>query len=168
MKIIIVGAGKIGRSAAYMLAAEDHEITVVDSDRAVIEQLADSLDVICLEGSATDPDTLREAGVERADLLVACTQADEVNMVCGITATKLGKAKVIARVRDPQYLQQTEFLREVLGISVLINPEYECAKEISRMLRFPGAVRVDAFSKSSLEIAEYIVKPDGPLNGKQL
>ena len=168
MKIIIAGAGKIGRSVATILSEEGHDITVIDRDDGLIEQISNDLDVICIEGSATNAETLREAGADSADLLMAATQQDEVNMVCGISARKLGTKHVIARVRDPEYLSQSEFLREALGLSVIVNPEYECAKEISRMLRFPGAARVDAFSKGSAEIVEYRVPEESRLAGLQL
>ncbi len=168
MKIIIAGAGKVGHSVAALLAEEGHDITIIDRDPDTIQILSNDLDVICVEGSATNPETLREAGAGTADLLLAATEQDEVNMVCGISARKLGTAHVIARVRDPEYLPQTEFLREALGLSVLVNPEYECAKEISRSLRFPGAVRVDAFSKGSLEIVEHRIPAGGKLDGVSL
>ena len=168
MKIIIVGAGKVGYSVANMLSDEGHDITVIDRDPETISHLSNDLDVICVEGNATNPETLMEAGAAEADLLMAATEQDEVNMICGIAARKLGTKHIIARIRDPEYLSQTEFLREVLGLSVIINPEYECAKEISRMLRFPSAVRVDAFSKGSVEIIEHKVPEKSKLDGMQL
>ena len=168
MKIIIAGAGKIGRSVAAILADEGHDITVLDRDGELITHVSNELDVICVEGSATNPETLREAGAEKADLLMAATEMDEVNMVCGISARKLGTRHVIARVRDPEYLNQREFLREALGLSVIVNPEYECAKEISRILRFPSAVRVDTFSRGSAEIVEHRVREGGKLDGMEL
>lgn len=168
MKIIIAGAGKIGRTVARSLAHEGHDVTVIDNDPDTIASVSNELDVICLEGSATNPETLTEAGASEADLLVAATGSDEINMVCGISARKIGAHHVIARVRDPQYTQQKEFLREALGLSVIVNPEYECAQEISRILRFPSAVRVDAFSKGSLEIVEHRVQAGSLLDGLAL
>ena len=168
MKIIIAGAGKIGHAVATILAEEGHDITIIDRNPETISTLSNALDVICVEGSATNPEILREAGAADADLLMAATEEDEVNMICGISARRLGTRHVIARIRDPEYLGQTEFLREALGLSVIVNPEYECAKEISRILRLPGAVRVDAFSKGSLEIVEYRVGSKDPLDGLQL
>jgi len=168
MKIIIAGAGKIGYSVASILADEGHDITVIDNDSATINTLSNNLDVICVEGSATNSETLLEAGAADADLLMAATRSDETNMVCGISARKLGTQHVIARIRDTAYLSQTEFLREALGLSVIVNPEYECAKEISRILRFPSAIRVDAFSKGSAEIMEHRVSPGGKLDGMPL
>ena len=168
MKIIIAGAGKVGHSVAAMLAQEGHDITIIDRDPETIQLLSNELDVICVEGSATNAETLREAGAETADLLMAATQHDETNMLCGITARKLGTQHVIARIRDPEYLHQSAFLRDALGLSVIVNPEYECAKEISRILRFPGAVRVDAFSKGSVEIVEHKIPSGGKLHGVSL
>lgn len=168
MKIIIAGAGKIGRSVARSLALEGHDVTIIDSEPDTIASISNELDVICIEGSATNSETLAEAGASEADLLVAATGSDEINMVCGISAHKLGAAHVIARVRDPQYMQQKEFLREALGLSVIVNPEYECAQEISRILRFPSAVRVDSFSKGSLEIVEHRVQAGSVLDGLAL
>ena len=168
MKIIIAGAGKVGSSVAELLAQEGHDITIIDHDPDTIQNVSNALDVICVEGSATNPETLREAGAAHADLLLAATEQDETNMICGISARKLGTSHVIARVRDPQYLHQVEFLREALGLSVIVNPEYECAKEISRTLRFPGAVRVDAFSKGSVEIVEHKIPAGGKLEGVAL
>ncbi len=168
MKIIIAGAGKIGHSVAEILSEEGHDITVIDRDPDIINLISNALDVICVEGNATNPETLLEAGAAQADLLMAAMEHDDVNMVCGISARKLGTKHVIARIRDPEYLRQTQFLREALGLSVIVNPEYECAKEISRILRFPSAVRVDAFSKGSVEIIEHRVRNGGKLDGMQL
>ena len=168
MKIIIAGAGKIGHSVAAILAEEGHDITLIERQPETISLISNELDVICVEGSASNPQTLREAGAASADLLMAATEHDETNMICGITARKLGTPHVIARIRDPEYLSQSEFLREALGLSVIVNPEYECAKEIARVLRFPGAVRVDAFSKGSVEIMEHKVPGGGKLDGLAL
>ena len=168
MKIIIAGAGKIGHSVAEILSDEGHDITVIDRDPDTISLLSNTLDVICVEGSATNSETLLEAGADHADLLMAATEHDEVNMVCGISARKLGTKHVIARIRDPEYLSQTDFLREALGLSVTINPEFECAREISRILRFPSAVRVDAFSKGSVEIVEHKLPHNCRLDGLKL
>ncbi|MBQ9663303.1 MAG: Trk system potassium transporter TrkA [Oscillospiraceae bacterium] len=168
MKIVIAGSGKVGRSVAALLSEEGNDVTVIDRDADTIASVSNDLDVICVEGNAADPESLRGAGVASADLLLAATEKDEVNMVCGIVGRKLGAKHVIARIRDPQYLHQVQFLREALGLSQIVNPEYECAKEISRILRFPGASRVDAFSKGSVEIAEHKVSEKGVLNGLQL
>jgi trk system potassium uptake protein TrkA len=168
MKIIIAGAGRIGGTVAAVLSEEGHDITLIDHDPETIQNASNTMDLICLEGDAADPEALREAGVENAGLVLAATEKDEVNMVCGIAARKLGAEHVIARIRDPRYIHQMEFLRDVLGLSQIVNPEYECAKEISRILRFPGAARVDSFSKGSVEIVEHKIPVNGVLDGVAL
>ena len=168
MKIVIAGSGKVGRSVASLLSEEGNDVTVIDQDADTISSVSNDIDVICVEGNAADPESLRGAGVESADLLLAATEKDEVNMVCGIIGRKLGAKHVIARIRDPQYLHQEHFLREALGLSQIVNPEYECAKEISRILRFPGASRVDSFSKGSVEIAEHKITDKSVLTGLAL
>lgn len=168
MQIIIAGAGKVGHTVAETLSDEGHDITVIDQDPNTIQILSNTLDVICVEGSATNPETLLEAGAATADLLLAATELDEVNMICGISARKLGTRHVVSRIRDPEYLKQTNFLRNALGLDVVLNPEYECAMEISRVLRFPSAVRVDAFSKGNVEIIEHRIRENSKLDGVQL
>ena len=168
MKIIIAGAGKIGYAIAQALSQEGHDITVIDKNAAAISKASNELDVICMEGSATNAENLVEAGAKDADILVAATMSDEVNMICGISARKLGTPHVVARIRDTEYLVQSEFLREALGLSVVVNPEFECAKEISRMLRFPSSVRVVSFSKGSVEIVDHRVEQGDRLDGMTL
>lgn len=168
MKIIIVGAGRVGYVVAQSLDAEGHDITLIDRDAETIEHAANELDVIGCVGSATNIDTLREAGAGSADVLMAVTESDEVNMICALAARRLGAKSIVARIRDPEYLTQKEFLRKEIGLSVIVNPEYECAKEISRILRFPSAVRVETFSKGSVEIIDYRVPENSPLNGLTL
>ena len=168
MKVIIAGAGKIGFSIAEILAGEGHDISVIDRSSESISFVSNNLDVICFEGNAANPQVLAEAGAGQADLVVAVSEKDETNMICAIIAKKLGAANVIARVRDPEYLSQKGFFSDALGLSLIVNPEYECAREISRILRFPGAVRVDTFSKGKLEIVEYRVSSEDRLCGISL
>lgn len=168
MKIIIVGGGKSGFALASALSDEGHDVTIVDNSDEVVSYISNALDVICVQGSGTDSDVLKDAGVENADLLIATMRSDETNMICGIAARRLGTKHVIARVSATQYLKQNEFLRETLGLSVVVNPEYECAKEISRIIKFPSASHVSTFSKCQLEIAEYKIAAGSPLIGLQL
>ena len=168
MKIIIAGAGRVGGSLAEMLCREGHDITLIDKDAETISHISNTVDAICIVGSATNPDVLSDAGAREADVFLAMTEQDEVNMICGAAAHHLGTKHIVARVRDPQYLGKSDFLESALGISSLVNPEYECAAEISRNLRLPSAARVDNFSKGRVEIAEYRILKDGPLDGAQL
>ena len=168
MKILIAGAGRVGAGIAQALDREGHDITLIDRDAAAIERCSGELDVICMLGSATNPDTLRECGAAEADILMAVTESDEMNMICALAAKRLGARHIVARIRDPEYLSQREFLREAVGLSVIVNPEYECAKEIARILRFPGAVRVETFSKGSAEIIEYRIPAGSVLDGLSL
>lgn len=168
MKIIIAGAGKIGKTLAEILVAEGHDLTIIEKDPDTIRHISNAIDAICVEGSATNPEVLSEAGAAAADLIVAATEKDEVNMICGIAARSLGTKHVVARIRDTEYLSQRSFLRDALGLSLIINPEYECAKEISRILRMPGAARVEAFPKSDAEIVEFKVVKDSLLDGIRL
>lgn len=165
MKIIIAGAGKTGRTLAEILVSEGHDITIIENDSKAITEISNALDVICVEGNASNPEILSEAGAAYADLMVAATEKDEVNMVCGIAAGKLGTKNVVARIRDIEYLSQRKFLRDAFGLSLIINPELECAKEISRILRMPGADRIEAFPGSNAEIAEFKFEPESMLNG---
>jgi len=168
MKILIAGAGVIGGSVAEALTEEGHDLTVIDCNPDTVRHLSNTVDAICVEGDAADPELLREAGAADADLFVAATEKDEVNMVCGIIAHKLGAQHVIARIRDPRYLHQTEFLRSALGLSQIVNPEYECARQISRILHFPSAARVVTFSKGSVEIVEHRIPEGGALAGMKI
>ncbi len=168
MKIIIAGVGRVGRQIAQRLTSEGHDVTLVDHDSDKLDAASNELDVICCFGSVTSLDTLNEAGAQHADILIASNESDEVNMICAIAARRLGTKYTVARVRNPVYLPQREFLREAVGLSVIINPEYECAREISRMLRFPNAVRVEIFANGSAEILECRVPEGSPLIGLSL
>lgn len=168
MRIVIAGAGMVGTSIARGLENEGHDITIIDRDPAAVDTASNELDVICVLGSAANPETLREAGAESADVFMAVTQTDEVNMICALAARRLGAKHIVARIRDPEYLKQSEFLREAFGLSVIVNPELECAKEISRIIRFPSAVRVETFSKGSAEIIDYRVAAGSALDGVSL
>lgn len=165
MKIIIAGAGKVGSAIARAFYSEGHDLTIIDNDPDTIAQLFDELDVICVPGSAANPDVLSEAGAEDADLIVATTETDEINMICGISARKLGTKHVIVRIREPEYLNNADFIKDTFALSMVVTPERETAREISRILRFPGAARVDAFSKGSVEVAELRVEAGSSLDG---
>lgn len=168
MNIIIAGVGQVGVQIARNLTAEGHDITLIDHDSDTLETASNELDVICCIGSVTSLDTLNEAGAQQADILIATTDSDEANMICALAARRLGTRYTVARIRNPEYLPQREFLREAIGLSVIINPEYECAREISHILRFSSAIRVEVFSNGSAEILDCRIPDGSPLIGLSL
>ena len=155
MRILIVGAGKVGYTIASYLSKENHDITLMDNNLSVLQSAQDSLNVICLKGSGTSMSALLEAGVDKADLMIAVTSSDEVNMLCCLTARRLGAAHTVARIRDPEYSKELNALKKDLGLDMVINPEYQTAMEIARILRFPAAVSVDPFAGGHVEMVAY-------------
>ena len=127
MNILIVGAGKVGSTLAAYLSQEDHDITIIDNDEDVIQQINDTLDVMCIKGPGAAPSVLREAGAKEADLVLATTNMDEVNMLCALTAKRLGAKYTIARIRDVAYTEDLASLQKDLAIDAVINPEYATA-----------------------------------------
>jgi len=169
MKIIIAGLGKIGWAAAEQLLAENHDVTIIDISPKRVQQASNSLDVIAIEGNGSSCDTLASANIESADILIATTASDTLNLVCCMVAKRMGVSHTVARVRDTVYLRQADFLRESFGLSMLINPEQEVAKEISRILRFPAATtRIETFSRGRVELAEYHLEKGSMLAGLPL
>ncbi len=168
MNIVIVGGGKVGYTLTQQLAGEGHDVTVIDKRAESLAQSMDSVDVFCVEGNGASYTVQMEAGVQKADLLVAATSGDEINMLCCMVAKKLGAKHTIARVRDPEYQKQMIFLKEELGLSMVINPEMAAAGDISRMLRFPPAMNVEPFARGRVEMVEFRVKEGSPLIGLSL
>ena len=142
MKIIIVGDGKVGFTLAEHLSQEEHDITVIDTNDAALRHASEALDVMCVKGNGASISALRESGVDAADVLIAATSMDEVNMVCCLTAKRLGAKYTIARVRNVEYAMELSLLKEALGIDLVINPENAAAAEIARLLRFPPAANL--------------------------
>lgn len=155
MKIIIVGAGKLGTKITQALCAKSHDVTVVDIDEARLDRLAGELDAGGVSGSGTLISSLSQAGVRSADLLCAVTFSDEKNLLACLIAKRLGAKHTIARVRDPEYLSQIDFMRKKLGISVMINPDYDAAFEISRFLQFPSSTNIETFAGGRVDIADF-------------
>lgn len=162
LKIIIVGGGKIGSTLAERLSIEGHDIVVVDNNPDVIERISTTYDVMGIQGNGSSYSTLIEAGIEDADLIIAVTDLDELNLLCCALANKVGKCSSIARVRNPNYNGELNYLRDKLNISLIINPELEAAKEIMRILHFPSAISVNSFSKDSVDIIKYKI-PDNSI-----
>ena len=159
MNIIIAGAGKVGATVAHHLAAEHHNITVVDISEDTLTRISNQLDVMCIKGSCASRTVLEDAGAEDADVVVAATSSDEINLLCGHTAKRLGVPYTVARVRNRDYLADLDNLRRDLGITKLINPESAAAMDISRMIRLPNAADVDTFAKGKAEIISFHVQP---------
>lgn len=168
MKIIIVGCGKVGHSLAERLSHENHDITVIDTNLSVLAEAQDTLDILAVDGNGAALDTLKRAGADKADILIATTNADETNLLSTISAKKLGCQRTIARVRNPQYTKQVIFLKDELGLSMVVNPELTAAHEIYRMVQFPSFLKRDTFSKGRVELVELKIAEDSRLNGKKI
>ncbi|MBQ2690714.1 MAG: Trk system potassium transporter TrkA [Clostridia bacterium] len=168
MRIVIVGNGKVGSTLAEQLSNEDHEIVIVDRNQQNVDDSVNSLDVIGVCGNGASYQVLLEADVPKADLLIACTSQDEINLLCCLVARKLGAKNTIARVRNPEYSDQLVFMRDELGLSMSINPERAAASEIFRILQFPSALKIESFSNKRVEIAEIKLRDDSPLDGVYL
>lgn len=165
MKIIIVGCGKIGQKLAEQLNLEsDHHITVVDTRQARVEYIVNNCDIMGIVGSGANRQTLIEAGVETADLLIAVTGSDELNLLTCLIAKKTGNCKTIARVRNPEYSDEVELLKDDLGLAMVINPEQTAASEIARILRLPPAIKIDSFAKGRVELLKYRIPEGSVLN----
>ncbi|MBP0973986.1 MAG: NAD-binding protein, partial [Oscillospiraceae bacterium] len=168
MNILIVGCGKAGSILAETLCNEGHDITVMDTDREVVNNLINNTDIQGLSGNALIVRDLMDARVNEANIIIAMTDSDETNILCCLMARKLGAKHSVCRVRNPQYSEQLVFMREELGISMMINPELQTANEISRMLRYPNAIHVETFAKGRMDLAEMKVTESSVLNGIQL
>lgn len=165
MKIIIVGCGKIGCTLAAQLSYEQHDLVVVDTNPLKIQQLSETIDVMGLAGNGSSVNVLSEAGIEEADMLIAVTGSDELNLLCCVIAKKVSKCHTIARVRNPIYNKERNFIRKSLGISMIINPEYSAAMEMFRLLRFPSAIKLDTFAKGRVELLKFKLLPEFRLDG---
>lgn len=169
MNIIIAGLGKIGSTILESLVSEDHNVTAIDINRSVIEDIANINDVIGVGGNCTDCSTLKEARIEDAELFIAITDSDETNMLSCFLAKRLGAKHTIARIRNPEYnYQSLMFLRQELDISMAINPEMLAAQELYNILKFPSAEKIEYFSRRNFEMIELRLKPDSKLDGMSL
>jgi trk system potassium uptake protein TrkA len=168
MRIIIVGCGKIGLSIIKQLVIEKHDITVIDKNQEVINDITNNYDVMGLVGNGASYSVQKDAGVDRTDLLIAVTGSDEINLLCCLFAKKAGNCNTIARVRDPLYSKEIQYIKDELGLSMIINPEYAAAVEISRLLRFPSADKIDTFAKGRVELLNLVITEDSPFVNKTL
>ena len=152
MNIIIVGCGKVGFSLAEQLVREKHNITIMDQDEEALQRSSETMDLMTVSGSGSSVHDLRQAGADEADLLVAATSSDEVNMVCCLLAKNMGTRYTIARIRSPEYISSLAELRRNLNLDMVINPENATAIEISRLLRFPAAANIETFCRGRVEL----------------
>jgi trk system potassium uptake protein TrkA len=168
MNIVIVGDGKVGDTLVQYISGEGHNVTVIDKNPTLINRVVNQYDVQGIAGNGASPAVQIEAGVKNADLFIAVANTDELNMVCCMVAKSLGAAHTIARVRDPEYSREDHFLRNHLGIDLVVNPEYDTAREIARLIRFPAALKLDALAKGQVDMAEIYISDGHPLAGRQL
>lgn len=168
MQIIIVGCGNVGVTLTAHLSGEGHDITVIDSNGKKVQQVSSKYDVKGIVGNGASYLTLIEAGIEKADLMIAVTGLDEQNLLSCLFARKAGVCHTIARVRNPEYIKEIDYIKEELGLSMTINPEYAAATEIARLLRFPSAIEIDTFAKGKIELLKFKMPADCKICGLQL
>ena len=168
MKIILVGCGKVGSALARQLSEEGHDVSVVDKNQQVVNEVSSSCDVIGIVGNGGSYSVQKDLGVEHADLMIAASDSDELNLLCCLIAKKAGDCNTIARVRNPIYNSEIGFIREELGLSLTVNPEYAAAMEASRLLKFPSAIKIDTFARGRVELLKFAVPAGSPLDGHTL
>lgn len=169
MNIVIAGSGKVGTTLATRLSSEGYAITLIDSNHRVLEEVCEHCDAIGVQGNCASMPVLLQAGIQEADLLIAATSEDEVNLLCCTTAHGINpKLHTIGRIRNPDYTQQIHALRDVFALSLAVNPEWQAAREVERLLRFPGFLRRDTFAKGRTAIVELRVDEDSKLKGISL
>jgi len=170
MKIIILGAGQVGGSLALSLANENNDITVVDTDAAVLQDIQDRADLRTIVGEASHPSVLSQAGAKDADMIIALTNSDETNMVaCQVAYTLFHTPTKIARIRAVEYLSYSDlFVQEALPVDVLISPEHLISQYIQRLIEHPGSLQVLDFAEGKIKLLAMRAEPEGPLIGKRM
>ena len=165
MKIIIVGCGQVGQTLAEHLADGENDVTVIDVQSEKVKTVTGRFDVMGIVGNGATHAVQQEAGIDTADLFIAVTNSDELNLLCCMIAKKEGKCQTIARVKKPEYSQEVAYLQDELGLVMVINPEYAAAEEIARVLRFPSAMKIEPFGKGKVELITFRLGKDSPLAG---
>ncbi len=168
MRIIIVGCGLVGRTLTEELYKEGNEVTVIDRKYSVVEEISNKLDVMGVHGNGASYRIQMEAGIEKTDLLIAVTDSDELNLLCCLIAKRAGNCQTIARVNNPEYSAEMDFVKDTLGLAMTINPDYAAAQEIARVLRFPSAIHIDTFAKGRVELLKFKVPENSKLNGMRV
>jgi len=168
LNIIIVGCGKVGATLVSRLCEEGHDITVIDKDKDVIHDICETYDVLGIVGNGSSYKVQMDAGIENANLIIAVTDSDELNILCCTMAKKVGKCSTVARVRNPDYSDELHYLREKLELSIILNPELETANEIARLLKFPSALSINAFARGQVEMITFKVPEENMICGMPL
>ena len=165
MKIIIVGCGKVGSAIVSSLCGEENDITVIDVEQDKVKNLTSRYDVMGVVGNGATHGVQSQAGIESADLLIAVTGSDALHLLCCLIAKKTGGCKTIARIKNPDYSEDAPYLKDELGLSLVINPDLSAAKEIARILRFPSAIKIETFAKGRVELLKFRLPDESPLVG---
>ena len=154
MKIVVVGNGSVGDALVGAICSEGHSLTVIDESAEMVNSVVNKYDVFGVTGNGASIDVQKEAGVGDCDVIIAVTPGDELNLLCCMIGKQLGARHAIARVRDPEYLKQIDFMSKQMGIDMIVNPEYEAAREAARLIRFPAAMKLEKFARGQVEIVE--------------
>lgn len=165
MDIVIIGDGKVGHKLARQLSGENYNVTLIDSCKNKLSNTVNEMDVSCVPGDGGSAEVQRRAGIPGADLVIACTSTDEMNLFCCLLARRLGAKQTIARVRNPVYADQMHLVREDLKLSMVVNPELALAGEIARVLIFPSAAKMEVFAKGRVELVEVTLPEKSVITG---
>lgn len=168
MRVIIVGGGKLGYKLAEALSQEENDVVVIDIDGRALERINENLDVLTIKSNGAQIHTLEQLHISCCDLIIAVTGSDETNILVSVMGKKTGCRKVIARIRNPEYANQVEFIKENMGIDYIVNPELATAKEIARILLKSQAVYMEDFAKSKVGMADFRVKNLNGVEGKKI
>ncbi|NLC06580.1 MAG: Trk system potassium transporter TrkA, partial [Syntrophomonadaceae bacterium] len=169
MRVIIVGAGKVGFNLAQMLSYEQHDVVVIEMDEERRQIIGEHLDIQTVGGNGASPTVLQEAGVREADMLIAVTEMDEINMVACMMAKQFGVPRTVARVRNPEYTEgQPSISYREMGIDFIINPEQVTAREVAKVIEVPEALNVDYYAEGRIQMIEVKISPQAPVVGKKL
>lgn len=168
MKIIVIGCGTIGKTIVEHVSKEGHNIVVIDSDKEKVENMIERYDVVGVVGNGASLEILEEAGAKNADLVIAISSEDEINILACMVAKKIGAESTIARVRNPEYLRQTKLMQNELGLSMIVNPEHETSAEIMNMINLPSILKLEHFAKGKVNLVEILVEEGSLLAGETL
>ena len=165
LKIIIVGCGKVGAALVEQLSSEGHDVTMIDRNANRVQEIASLYDIMGMVGNGASYQVQKEAGIDETDLIIAVTESDELNLLCCTVAKQVGNCAAIARVRTPDYSHEVEYLREKLGLAMIINPELEAAREAARILYLPTALEARSFARGKAELIKFVIPKNNHLHG---